>query len=67
LAGKLRELRNLVSAWSLFARKPASSRTICPRDFRGVAESPQQPYSTLHEARSAYEREFILRKLQENR
>jgi len=35
--------------------------------FRGVAESPQQPYSTLHEARSAYEREFILRKLQEHR
>ena len=38
-----------------------------PELFRGAAESPQQPYSTLHEARSAYEREFILRKLQEHR
>jgi len=38
-----------------------------PELFRGVAESPQHPYSTLHEARSAYEREFILRKLQEHR
>ena len=38
-----------------------------PELFRGVAESPHHPYSTLHEARSAYEREFILRKLQENR
>src|SRR5712691_2263750 len=38
-----------------------------PELFRGAAESPHHPYSTLHEARSAYEREFILRKLQENR
>src|SRR5260370_218558 len=35
--------------------------------FRGAAERPHHPYSTLHEARSAYEREFILRKLQEHR
>jgi len=38
-----------------------------PELFRGVVESAHQPYGTLHEARSAYEREFILRKLQENR
>jgi two-component system nitrogen regulation response regulator NtrX len=28
--------------------------------------APVQPYATLHEAREAYEREFILRKLEEN-
>ena len=27
---------------------------------------PARPYASLHEARSAYEREFILRKLEEN-
>jgi len=43
------------------------SKDCPPELFRGVAESPQHPYSTLHEARSAYEREFILRKLQEHR
>ena len=37
-----------------------------PELFRGLAGSPSQPYATLHEARSAYEREFILRKLGEN-
>ncbi len=34
--------------------------------FRGAARSPEQPYTSLHEARSAYKREFILRKLEEN-
>jgi len=38
-----------------------------PEVFRGVTETPLQPDATLHEARSAYEREFILRKLQEYR
>ncbi|MFZ0881638.1 MAG: helix-turn-helix domain-containing protein, partial [Candidatus Acidiferrales bacterium] len=28
---------------------------------------PQKPYASLQEARSAYEREFVLRKLEENR
>src|SRR6516164_3725793 len=66
--GNVRELRNLVERLVI----------VCPQDriephhlppelFRGVAESPHHPYSTLHEARSAYEREFILRKLEEHR
>ena len=37
-----------------------------PEFFRGVAGMPARPYASLHEARSAYEREFILRKLEEN-
>ena len=56
------------SAWSSSARKSRiEPHHLPPELFRGVAESPQQPYNTLHEARSAYEREFILRKLQEHR
>ena len=45
-----------------------SKTSTVPADpTRGVAESLHHPYTTLHEARSAYEREFILRKLQEHR
>ena len=66
--GNVRELRNLVERLVIvcphFRIEP---HHLPPELFRGVAESPQQPYSTLHEARSAYEREFILRKLQEHR
>jgi len=62
--GNVRELRNLVERFG--HRVPPgtqSSRIIFrPKLFRGAAESPHHPYSTLHEARSAYEREFILRK-----
>jgi two-component system nitrogen regulation response regulator NtrX len=36
-----------------------------PELFRG-SRNAAQPYSTLHEAREAYERDFILRKLEEN-
>ena len=38
-----------------------------PELFRGASKSPQKPYESLQEARSAYEREFVLRKLEENR
>jgi two-component system nitrogen regulation response regulator NtrX len=34
--------------------------------FRGASLPTQVPPSTLHEARSSYERDFILRKLEEN-
>ena len=37
-----------------------------PELFRATSRMAQQPNATLHEARSAYEREFILRKLEEN-
>ena len=66
--GNVRELRNLVERLVIVCPQARiEPHHLPPELFRGVSESPQQPYSTLHEARSAYEREFILRKLQENR
>jgi two-component system nitrogen regulation response regulator NtrX len=66
--GNVRELRNLVERLVIVCpQSRIEPHHLPPELFRGVAESPQQPYSTLHEARSAYEREFILRKLQEHR
>jgi two-component system, NtrC family, nitrogen regulation response regulator NtrX len=66
--GNVRELRNLVERLVIVCPQARiESHHLPPELFRGVAQSPQQPYSTLHEARSAYEREFILRKLQEHR
>src|SRR5712675_1797124 len=66
--GNVRELRNLIERLVIVCPEARiEPHHLPPELFRGVAESPQHPYSTLHEARSAYEREFILRKLQENR
>jgi two-component system nitrogen regulation response regulator NtrX len=66
--GNVRELRNLVERLVIVCPQARiEPHHLPPELFRGAAESPNQPYSTLHEARSAYEREFILRKLQEHR
>ena len=66
--GNVRELKNLVERLVIVCPQARiEPHHLPPELFRGVAESPHQPYSTLHEARSAYEREFILRKLQEHR
>jgi two-component system, NtrC family, nitrogen regulation response regulator NtrX len=66
--GNVRELRNLIERLVIVCpQSRIEPHHLPPELFRGVAESPQHPYSTLHEARSAYEREFILRKLQEHR
>ena len=66
--GNVRELRNLVERLVIVCPQARiEPHHLPPELFRGVAESPQHPYSTLHEARSAYEREFILRKLTEHR
>jgi two-component system nitrogen regulation response regulator NtrX len=66
--GNVRELRNLVERLVIICPQARiEPHHLPPELFRGAAESPHQPYSTLHEARSAYEREFILRKLQEHR
>jgi two-component system, NtrC family, nitrogen regulation response regulator NtrX len=66
--GNVRELKNLVERLVIVCPLARiEPHHLPPELFRGVAESPQHPYSTLHEARSAYEREFILRKLQEHR
>jgi two-component system, NtrC family, nitrogen regulation response regulator NtrX len=66
--GNVRELKNLVERLVIVCpHARIEPHHLPPELFRGVAESPQQLYATLHEARSAYEREFILRKLQEHR
>jgi len=66
--GNVRELRNLVERLVIVCPQVRiEPHHLPPELFRGVVESAHQPYNTLHEARSAYEREFILRKLQENR
>ena len=66
--GNVRELRNLVERLVIVCPQARiEPHHLPPELFRGASESPQHPYNTLHEARSAYEREFILRKLQENR
>jgi two-component system nitrogen regulation response regulator NtrX len=66
--GNIRELRNLIERLVIVCPQARiEPHHLPPELFRGVAESPQHPYSTLHEARSAYEREFIFRKLQEHR
>jgi two-component system, NtrC family, nitrogen regulation response regulator NtrX len=66
--GNVRELKNLIER--LVIMSPASRiepHHLPPEVFRGASASPQKPYASLHEARSAYEREFVLRKLEENR
>ncbi len=65
--GNVRELRNLIERLVIICpQQRIEPHHLPPEVFRGAARSPHQLYSTLHEARSAYEREFILRKLQEN-
>jgi two-component system, NtrC family, nitrogen regulation response regulator NtrX len=52
--GNVRELRNLVERLVIVCPQARiESHHLPPELFRGVAQSPQQPYSTLHEARSA--------------
>jgi two-component system nitrogen regulation response regulator NtrX len=66
--GNVRELKNLVER--LVIMSPAQRiepHHLPPELFRGASKSPQKPYESLQEARSAYEREFVLRKLEENR
>ena len=66
--GNVRELRNLVERLVIVCPQARiEPHHLPPELFRGAADAPQHPYSTLHEARSAYEREFILRKLTEHR
>jgi len=66
--GNVRELKNLVERLVImcpFAR--IEPHHLPPELFRGASKSPQKPYASLHEARLAYEREFVLRKLEEHR
>jgi two-component system nitrogen regulation response regulator NtrX len=65
--GNVRELRNLVERLVIMCPSPRiEPHHLPPELFRGASKSPQKPYASLQEARSAYEREFVLRKLEEN-
>ena len=65
--GNVRELRNLIERLVIICPGlRIEPQHLPPEIFRGASSSPQRPYATLHEARTAYEREFILRKLEEN-
>src|SRR5262249_10065563 len=65
--GNVRELKNLIERLVIICpQQRIEPHPLPPELFRGAPESPQQPYATLHEARAAYERDFILRKLEEN-
>jgi two-component system, NtrC family, nitrogen regulation response regulator NtrX len=67
--GNVRELRNVIERMVImnpmvvrFERKHLPA--LLQRD--GSARTTQQDFSTLHQARAAYERDYILRKLEEN-
>jgi two-component system, NtrC family, nitrogen regulation response regulator NtrX len=65
--GNVRELRNLIERLVIICPQDRiEPQHLPPELFRGVASAQEKNYSTLHEARSAYERDFILRKLGEN-
>jgi two-component system nitrogen regulation response regulator NtrX len=65
--GNVRELRNLIERLVIMCpTERMEPHHLPPEVFRGAVRAPQQPYASLHEAREAYEREFILRKLEEN-
>ncbi len=65
--GNVRELKNLIERLVIICpQQRIEPHHLPPELFRGATRSPQQPYASLHEARAAYEREFILRKLEEN-
>ncbi len=65
--GNVRELKNLIERLVIICPQyRVEPHHLPPELFRGALRSPDQPYATLHEARVAYEREFILRKLEEN-
>ena len=65
--GNVRELRNLIERLVIICPQARiEPHHLPPELFRGVPGLPSPPYASLHEARSAYEREFILHKLKEN-
>jgi two-component system nitrogen regulation response regulator NtrX len=66
--GNVRELRNLVERLVIMVPAQAiEPHHLPPEVFRGALRSTQQTFNSLHEARAAYEREYILRKLEEHR
>ncbi len=65
--GNVRELRNLIERLVIVVpQEKIEPLHLPPELFRATSRVAQQPNATLHDAREAYEREFILRKLEEN-
>src|SRR5580658_7105797 len=65
--GNVRELRNLIERLVIICPVARIEPLHLPPElFRGVTSIAPKLHATLHEARSEYEREFILRKLEEN-
>ena len=65
--GNVRELRNVVERLVIMCPDTRiEPQHLPPELYRGAARSPQQAFATLAEARHAYEREIVLRKLEEN-
>ncbi len=65
--GNVRELRNLVERLVIMVpQDKVEPQHLPPEVFRVVPRTALPPQAKLHEARAAYEREFILRKLEEN-
>src|ERR1039458_3256597 len=65
--GNVRELRNLIERLMIVVPQDRIEPLHLPAElFRASSRMAQQPNATLHEAKDAYEREFILRKLEEN-
>jgi len=67
--GNVRELRNVIER--IVIMNPMTTRLdrkhLPPLVYRdGHRRSPRSEFSTLHQARDAYERDFILKKLDEN-
>jgi two-component system nitrogen regulation response regulator NtrX len=64
--GNVRELKNLIERLVIMVpQDEIESRHLPPEIFRGSARAPAA--ATLEEARAESERDFILRKLEENR
>jgi two-component system, NtrC family, nitrogen regulation response regulator NtrX len=73
--GNVRELKNLVERLVIMSPQeriepqhlpPELFRAAAHRTVRGSGARGGQPFATLQQARAAYEREFILRKLEEH-
>ena len=64
--GNVRELRNLIERLVIVCpQHKIEPHHLPPELYRG-SRNAQQPHASLHDARAAYERDFILRKLEEN-
>jgi len=65
--GNVRELKNVIERLVIMCpQEKIEPHHLPPEIYRGLPRASQSAAATLQQARSAYEREFILRKLEEN-